>query len=165
MIITKACIDNIDDIISIIDQAKTYLKSNNINQWQDGYPNKETFINDINNDCLYLVKEDNTVLSVFALTNYDGNYDVIYDGKWHSDKAYVAVHRIAIDDKFKGRGVAKYIFDYVKDNYSYIRVDTHKDNLSMQKCLLKNGFKYCGIIYLSRDNSSRLAYDFIDDKE
>lgn len=39
-----------------------------------------------------------------------------------------------------------------------IRVDTHRDNISMQKMLLKNGFKYCGIIYL-KDGSERLAYD------
>ena len=29
-----------------------------------------------------------------------------------------------------------------------IKIDTHKDNISMQKLLEKNGFKYCGIIYL-----------------
>ncbi len=165
MIITKASIDDVDDIINIVNQAKTYLKSQNIDQWQDGYPDKDTFLNDINKENLYIVKEENTVLGVFALANYEGNYDTIYHGKWRRDKTYVVVHRIAIDNQFKGKGVAKYIFDYVKDKYSYIRIDTHKDNLNMQKCLLKNGFKYCGIIYLSRDNSSRLAYDYIDDKE
>lgn len=165
MIITKAVFSDIDDIVNIIEQAKDYLKSKNINQWQDGYPNRETFLNDLNNDNLYVVKEDDNTIAVFAITNHDSNYDVIYDGKWNSDISYAAVHRIAINNNHKGKGVAKFIFDFVKDEYSYIRVDTHKDNLGMQRCLSKNDFKYCGIIYLSRDNSERLAFDYLNDKK
>lgn len=165
MIIAKATSNDIEDIIKIVDQAKVFLKDNNINQWQDGYPNKETFLKDLNNNNLYVVKDDKKIIAVFVLTDYDSNYDEIYDGKWNSDKSYVAVHRIAIGNNYKGKGVAKFIFDFVKNNHLYIRVDTHKDNKSMQKCLLKNGFKYCGIIYLNRDGSSRLAFDYKDDKK
>ncbi len=164
MIIAKADISNIEDILKIINQAKEYLKSQHIDQWQDGYPNKELFLNDIKNDCLYIVKDNGEVIGVFALINHEPTYDVICDGKWHNDDNYVAIHRIAIDDSYKGKGIAKFIFDYVKDNYSYIRVDTHKDNQNMQRCLIKNGFKYCGIIYLSRDNSPRVAFDYNDKK-
>ena len=39
-----------------------------------------------------------------------------------------------------------------------IKVDTHKDNISMQKLLRKNDFKYCGIIYLE-DGSERIAFE------
>jgi RimJ/RimL family protein N-acetyltransferase len=39
-----------------------------------------------------------------------------------------------------------------------IRVDTHKENKSMQKLLKKNGFTYCGIIYLV-DGNERAAFE------
>ena len=39
-----------------------------------------------------------------------------------------------------------------------IRVDTHKDNKSMQGLLLKNNYKYCGVIYLE-DGSKRIAFE------
>lgn len=163
MIITKAYIDDIDDIIDIANQAKAYFKSQNIDQWQDGYPNKDVFLNDLNNNSLYVVKEDEKIIAMFALYEYESNYDVIYDGKWNSNANYAVVHRIATCDKQKGKGVAKFIFDFVKNKYPYIRVDTHKDNVSMQRCLSKNGFKYCGIIHLSRGNEERVAFDFLND--
>lgn len=42
-----------------------------------------------------------------------------------------------------------------------IKVDTHEENISMQKLLKKNNFKYCGIIYLE-DKSKRIAFEKID---
>ena len=37
----KSAIKDIDEIMKIINEAKLYFKENNINQWQDGYPDKE----------------------------------------------------------------------------------------------------------------------------
>ncbi len=165
MIITKACLNDIDDILKIANQAIAYFKSRNINQWQDGYPNKEVFLNDINNNSLYVVKETERVVAIFALYGHEDSYNTIYDGKWHSDNNYAVIHRIALADEYKGKGVAKLIIDFVKEKCSYIRIDTHKDNINMQRCLYKNGFKYCGIIHLSRDGEERLAFDYIDDKK
>ena len=161
MIIAKAKIEDLDAVLKITEEAKTFLKENGVNQWQDGYPNKEVFKNDILNNHLYVVKEDEEALGFFSLCNYEETYEKIYDGKWNSDEDYVVVHRLAIADKHKGKGVSKYIFDYIKNKYAYLRVDTHKDNKAMQRCLIKNGFKYCGIIYLNRGGDNmRFAYDF-----
>ena len=38
-----------------------------------------------------------------------------------------------------------------------LKIDTHRDNRIMQHLLDKNGFTYCGIIYLD-DGTERLAY-------
>ena len=38
-----------------------------------------------------------------------------------------------------------------------LRVDTHRDNKVLQNILLKNGFTYCGIIYV-KNGTERLAY-------
>ena len=37
-------------------------------------------------------------------------------------------------------------------------MDTHEDNISMQRLLEKNNFKYCGIIYLE-DGNKRIAFE------
>lgn len=166
MIITKASLDNLDSIMSIIEKAKQSLKDNNVNQWQDGYPNKETLIKDINNDELYVVKDDELIIGVFALSNYEPSYSKIYEGTWSSNKDYVVIHRLALLNNYKGKGIAKYIFDDIKSKYNYIRVDTHKDNKAMNKCLINNGFTYRGIIYLNRDGDNmRYAYDYLNDKK
>lgn len=39
-----------------------------------------------------------------------------------------------------------------------MRADTHKDNETMQSLLLKNGYEYCGIIFVE-DGTERLAFE------
>ena len=38
--------------------------------------------------------------------------------------------------------------------------DTHRDNQSMQRMQAKNGFEYCGVIYLE-DGAERIAFEKI----
>ena len=45
-------INEIDQVMKIINDAKSLLKRNSL-QWQQGYPNLETMTNDINNHHLY----------------------------------------------------------------------------------------------------------------
>lgn len=163
MIITKGKISDINDIFVIIDQAKEFLKEQNINQWQDNYPNINTITEDIELDRLYVVKENDLVVGLFVVVEYEPTYDVIYDGSWYDDSPYIAVHRIAVLNDYKGKGVANCIFNYLKQKYNHIRVDTHRNNINMQRCLIKNNFKYCGIIYLNKNSESdkeRLAYEY-----
>ena len=56
-----------------------------------------------------------------------------------------------------GKGVFRECLAYCMSRISNIRIDTHKDNIPMQKMLEKNGFLQCGTIRLS-DGSPRLAY-------
>ena len=49
MILRPTKIEDISRVIDIINQAKTYFKNNDIDQWQDGYPNEETIEKDIEN--------------------------------------------------------------------------------------------------------------------
>lgn len=162
MNITKASIDDLASIMEIVIEAKAYLKSQNIDQWQDGYPNEEGLKLDINNNSLYVVKDNDLIIGVFCMGDYEPTYDKIYNGQWTSDSDYVVVHRFAVRNKYKGKGVAKYIFDYVKNKYDYIRVDTHPDNKSMIKCLYNNGFTYRGEIFLNTTGFNlRNAYDYL----
>jgi len=166
MIITKAKREDIETILVIINEAKEWLRSQNVNQWQDGYPNIDSFLNDIDNDRLFVVKDNDRVIACFVIVNYEKTYDKIYEGSWSSDTPYIAVHRIAIKNEYKGKGVARFIFDELKKTNNHIRVDTHEDNLNMQKCLLNNGFEYRGIIYIERGQESdpkRLGYEYINE--
>lgn len=166
MIITKATTNDLDSIMPIIAMAKEYFRLNNINQWTSEYPAKEDFLTDINNDELFVIKDEDKVIGVFSLVNYEPSYSKIYEGQWGSNDNYIAIHRLAIDDKHKGKGVAKYVFDYLKEHFDCIRADTHRDNKAMINCLLNNGFTYRGIIYLKRDgDNKRSAYEYINDQK
>ena len=157
---------DIESIMKIIDEAKIYFKENKINQWQDGYPNDNVIEEDIKNGCSYVLLKDCNVIGTSVIDfNGEETYNKIYQGKWLTDKKYGVMHRIAIDNSYKGLGIASEIIKNaeklcIENDIESIRVDTHKDNISMQKLLKKNGFAYCGIIYLE-DKSVRVAFEKI----
>ena len=93
------------------------------------------------------------------------NYDNIYTGKWLSNNEFAVVHRIAVDNNCKGLGLSSLIIKnaeklWLERCVHSIKIDTHKENKSMQNLLKKNDFEYCGIIYLE-DRSKRIAFEKI----
>ncbi len=158
MYIRKADFNDYDTISNIYSEAREYMKQNgNPNQWGDTYPPDEVIQNDINNGALYVVIDENEeAVGVFAfLDGPDITYKKIYNGKWHNDDPYKVIHRVAV--KLHRKGVASFVFDYCINQFPVIRIDTHRDNIPMQKSLKKNGFSYCGIIYL-QNGAERLAF-------
>ena len=161
MILRPTKIEDISRVIDIINQAKTYFKNNDIDQWQDGYPNEETIEKDIENNEAYVLEEDGVILGTCMVTIHaEPAYNRI-EGKWILNCPYICVHRIAVDNEYKGKGLASTILDQVVamyPDYHSVRMDTHHDNLSMQSFLTKYGFKYCGEITL-KSGALRRAYE------
>lgn len=155
---------DIKDIMKIIKQAQNYFKENGIDQWQNNYPNPETIKNDVYNNHSYVLLKDNKIVATVAIS-FDGEktYDSIYEGQWMSTNDFVVIHRIAVENNYKGLGLSAEIIKNVESlcrsrGVNSIKIDTHEDNLSMQKFLKKNDFKYCGIIYLA-DGNKRIAFE------
>ncbi|RII35847.1 GNAT family N-acetyltransferase [Clostridium chromiireducens] len=157
---------DVDRIMEIIEQAQNYFKEQGIDQWQNGYPNPEVILNDIDNGHSYVLVKDNKIIATAAVS-FDGEitYNTIYNGKWLSNNEFTVVHRVAVDNAYKGQGLSSVILNNVKeiclekDMYS-IKIDTHKENISMQNLLKKNGFEYCGVILLE-NKSERVAFEKI----
>ena len=155
---------DLESVIKIIDEAKEFLKNNNIDQWQNGYPNEEVILKDIENDNSYVLEDKGEIIATTVLS-FDGdkNYDVIEDGSWITNNKYGVTHRIAVSRKCSKKGIGKFIIKISEDiarenNIKSMRADTHKDNKSMQSLLLKSGYKYCGIIFVE-DGTERLAFE------
>ena len=157
---------HVNDVMKIIDQAKAYFKRNDINQWQDGYPNAESIKEDIVHEKSYVLIDDDKVLgTMFFSIEDDPSYSYIENGQWLTQDRYAVIHRIAVDENVKGNNIAyelvKYVVQQCKDNHiNSIRIDTHKDNLSMQRFLTKHDFKACGTIYLA-SGDPRIAFEKI----
>jgi len=155
--IRKTTKEEIDKIMSIYKFAREFMKeTGNPYQWGNNRPAKETIIEDIENGVSYGVYENDELHGVFALIGgEDPTYKVIENGSWLNDEEYLTIHRIAGDGKV--HGIMKTAVGFCKNLTDNIRIDTHKDNRIMQKQILKNGFKECGIIHLL-DGSERIAY-------
>ncbi len=159
MTIRLAKLEDKDEILSIYDSARGFMReSGNPNQWAGKYPDEETVLDDIQKGKLYVCTEGEVILAVFYYNfGIDPTYLKIYDGTWLNDEPYGVIHRIAVSDKARGKGVAAYCFDYVYGKCENVKIDTHRDNIPMQRALEKNGFTRCGIIYLA-NGDERIAY-------
>ena len=154
--IKRAQLKDLDVIMTMIDNGRSHIQTYNIPQWINGYPSKELITQDIENNRGYFLIDDNEIVGYFVIIDYDPCYEKI-DGQWFDNSSYIAVHRTVT--KYFNSGLGSKMFDEIKKEYDHIRVDTHEGNISMNKCLLKNNFKYCGVIHLA-DGSPRNAYEY-----
>lgn len=161
MHIRQTTMEDLDNVMRIYASARQYMRSNgNLNQWTNGYPTMEMVIDDIRERSSYVCIEEDEIVGVFRFTlGEDPTYIKIYEGQWLNDEPYGVVHRIASATHQKG--VASFCLRWCMEKCGNIRIDTHRDNVIMQKLLLKNGYTYCGIIYLL-NGDERLAYQKIE---
>lgn len=158
--IRKALKNDLLEIKSIVAKARDIMKSSgNVNQWVDGYPSIDVLLADVRSGNAYLLFREDKAIAYFAMIDGpDPTYNFIAEGNWLNNDSYGVLHRIASNGEAKG--VFKEILIYASEHYSNIRIDTHHDNKIMQRLLEKNGFVYCGIIFLT-NGSPRLAYQRI----
>ena len=152
----KTRLADVDAAVEIYRVAREFMHSSgNPNQWV-GRPGREDILGDIANGCSYVCVDGEEIVGVFFFRlGVDKTYLEIEGGEWINDEPYGTIHRIAV--KHRGRGIADFIYNYAFNIRQNIRIDTHRDNLPMQRSLAKNGFCYCGIIHIE-SGEERLAY-------
>ena len=108
-------------------------------------------------DHVDVVEENGNVVATFMFS-LDGEptYAKIYEGEWLNDAPYGVIHRIAVAEQ--GRGIIGFCIDECFKHCQNLRIDTHRDNIPMQRALKKFGFSYAGIIHLA-SGDERLAYE------
>ena len=160
MHIRKTVETDLVQIENIYENAKKFMReTGNPNQWNTQRPNAQSAREDMENGVGYVAEEDGQVLAVFMFSQEpDPTYAKIYGGKWLSDAPYGVIHRIAVAKQ--GCGIIGQCIDYCFALCKNLRIDTHRDNLPMQRALLKRGFAYCGVIHL-QNGDERLAYQKI----
>ena len=107
-------------------------------------------------------KECHAIIAYGAVV-FDGEpaYEAL-EGKWLTDGPYVLVHRIAVADGERGKGVAAEFLRHVEEmarerGIGAFRIDTNHDNHPMLRLLERTGFTPCGkVVYRSGE---RLAFE------
>lgn len=157
--IRRAVMDELSEIQAVYEYARNFMaQTGNPNQWGKTNPTEAVVVGHIEKGHLYVMEQDGGIVGVFAfIPGVDPTYGSI-EGSWHSDEPYSTIHCVASNGKVKGM-FAK-VVEYCEKHSRHLRIDTYKDNLIMQRAIEKQGFSYCGIIYLA-NGSPRMAYDRI----
>ena len=154
--IQKATAAQLPDILALYAKARLFMAENgNPDQWGTAYPPEEMIRRDMENGKCYVNMRDGKLCAVFYFAvEEDSTYGYI-EGAWLNSRPYGVIHRIAVGEN--GKGVAAECFRFAYERCQNLRIDTHEKNIPMQRCLAKNGFSRCGIIYLE-DGDPRIAY-------
>ncbi len=145
-------------ILAIYAEARAYMRAHgNATQWSGAYPGEDIVREDMAAGRSYVVAEGDDLLGVFCFFCGDDPTYAEIDGAWRNDAPYGVIHRIAVGENAHRKGVASRCFAFAMAQCGNVRIDTHADNLPMQRALAKNGFRRCGIIHLA-NGDPRIAY-------
>lgn len=162
--IRKATTADIPRLLEVYASARQFMQQNgNPTQWTEGYPQRALVEKDIADGRLYVMMEEERIFGCFMLcAGPDPTYMQIFDGNWGCDTSYGVIHRVAGDGS--KRGVVASCVAFARQYYHHLRIDTHEDNLPMQRSLRRAGFVHRGTIFLE-NGDPRLAYDWVEDTE
>lgn len=168
--IRKATDKDLPEILDIIRQGQVFLKKQGSTQWQtDSAPQLVDIKKDIADGEGYVfIYEEKTCGYTSLVSGIDPVYTAISEGQWEKGaNEYVSVHRVAISETIRGKGLGKIFMRLMIDKarergYKDIRIDTHRQNVIMQKIIADAGFKYCGIVEFTFFDGKRSAYQILD---
>ena len=130
--IELAKINDLDRVKKIAYDCALEMISRKIFQWDENYPNIEIFKKDIDNQNLYVYRDNSIVLGCIMLSL---SKDEVYDNvKWLTkDEKNLYVHRLAVDPKYQKKGIGKLLMDFaeeygLKNGLKSVRLDTFSKN-------------------------------------
>ncbi|MFI3209077.1 MAG: N-acetyltransferase [Eubacteriales bacterium] len=153
-----AKVDDLEEIMRVYDTARKFMRKNgNMLQWVNGYPQRERLAQDIIDEQAYVYEEDGKVHGIFVLQFGEDETYAEIEGAWKNHEPYATIHRIGSDGEVQG------VFDkciaFSKTKCDNLRIDTHESNPIMKHLITKNGFDYCGVIYVD-GLSPRIAFHY-----
>ncbi|GMN09607.1 GNAT family N-acetyltransferase [Croceitalea sp. MTPC9] len=154
--IRRAKISDLDDILSITKVCAAFMVANGIYQWNEHYPSKKAFLNDIERKELYVLTHKNKVIGTIVIsTHMDDEYLPV---KWltkNGNNSYI--HRLAVHPDFQGKGYARQLMDFAESystqkNFASVRLDTFSQNKRNQKFYEARGYQKLGDIFFPKQS-------------
>ena len=101
-------------IIEITHACAAFMISKNIFQWNEHYPNIETFEKDVDNQTLYVIESDLVVIGCIVISDHmDDFYSKV---KWITpNNKNIYLHRLAVHPNYQGKGYAKQLMNFSFD--------------------------------------------------
>ena len=148
--------NELDRVKEIAEACAKNMIENNIFQWNDKYPSREIFKEDIKNKSLYVSKINQEVVGCIMFSS--SKDDVYKTVNWITEDEYnLYIHRLAVDPIFQKRGIARKMMDFAEDfaksnNYISVRLDTFSQNPRNNKFYKSRGYNKLDDVYFPRQS-------------
>jgi len=148
-LIRKATFDDVNSIMKIVQETIVEMGNYNNTQWDENYPQKSNFIEDINKGELYVIDEDGE-LGGFACIN-KVEPEEYKNLTWKLDVTALVIHRMAVNAKFRRKSIGSRLINFADklaqgQNIKLLKTDTYSLNTKMQGLFKKCGYTYVGEI-------------------
>lgn len=109
----KAMATDLEAICSIVHAAVRVMEQQQIFQWDDQYPTKADFQEDLKEGALYVGRVDEQIAVLYTLNQKcEEEYET---GKWRDPKApFYVLHRLCVNPIFQNRGIAKSTLQHIE---------------------------------------------------
>lgn len=127
-----AILEDINEIIDLIENSIIAMERNNIFQWDELYPAREDFIEDIRHGSLYIGLCEGKIAVVFALNQQSD--EAYKNGKWlYPNREYYIIHRLCVNCFFQNKGVGKQTMQFIErelkaKDIQAVRLDVFGEN-------------------------------------
>ena len=155
--------EDLDKIMRIIGETVKEMNENDNFQWDETYPNREVFINDIKEGTLYAVVNDEDEVLGIGVANFESfeEYDNL---EWKSGKDDYVIHRLAVDNAYRSSGAAAFLIEnmekeIIKKGKCFMKTDTNSKNIKAQRFFEKMGYKFVGEIKVPRLKDTFFCYE------
>ena len=129
---------------------------NDIFQWNEHYPDRSSFVNDAENQELYVyIKNGKVVACISICVNMD---EVYFAVEWQTKNANnLYIHRLAVHPDFQKKGVGRILMDFAEKyarekKFISVRLDTFSMNKRNLKFYESRGYERLEAIYFPKQS-------------
>lgn len=141
-------LDDLNEIINLVKNAIIFMEKNYIFQWDERYPARGDFADDINQDSLYVGLSEGKIAVVFTLNQQ--SEEEYKNGKWlHPGREYCILHRFCVNCFFQNKGVGKQTMHFIEShlkaqNIQAVRLDVFSKNPYALRLYTHMGYSQVG---------------------
>ena len=163
MMIRKAKINELDEIMNMYTSCVDGMQKANIDQWDSTYPNRKIISEDIRNKTFYIFLINDEITGGI---NIDKIQDKTYlDIEW-KDKGnkFLVVHRLAVRQEFWKKGIGNKLMIFAESlvkekKLNSIRLDTYSSNPIAINFYLNLGYIKKGEIFLKPNKNEYYCFE------
>lgn len=158
--IRLAKLEDLNEIMPIVEEIRKEVMENDMLKWDEDYPTREMFTEDIHHKDLYVVTKEQRIIG-FACIN-DHEHKEFQDIKW-ANKGLV-VHRLGIKAEYRQHGYGQQLIEYAHDlakkrDYLDLKCCIYERNYKSENLFKKMGFRYIGAIQLPEYEGDFYCYE------
>ena len=165
MIIQKAQLNELEEIMRMYNSCVSGMIKNNIDQWDETYPNSDVIYEDIKLGSFYVCKIDHKIVGG---VNIDQLQDPTYlEINWKDNSnSFLVVHRLGVREEYWDNGIGKFLMEFAenlvrKHGLKSIRLDTYSGNPKAMNFYRKLGYEELGTIDLKPNKDKYHCFEKI----